>query len=262
MRSLEQELRPADAESLPLTPEALKGEVEKIDTKIEDELRTLNESRAKFAMPPLDTSVEVERLREQRNKLASDYEAQTGQRLEKGAEQEKSPTPQAEIAKETEVEQQERARLEKKLANVEESFTRLSRILQRRESERLSPLLEAGGISAVSFGARSLSESVKTGTVDYENIAQSLGAIRRGLEDFGQQRQFGAVREDGDSLRAVTASLQDAADNLERLRASLAESNDPQANEAAALIGSVRNVLEDAYYVTSRRRQLFSEYSR
>ena len=240
--------------------ESIKTEVKEVDSKIASELATINERRAKFAMPPLDTTVEVEQLRSRREQLKSTYEKEAGVPLEEekaGQEQKDAGS----VMDRVEAAKQEIYRLQKELTNVEESFSRLSSIFRRREGNQLSPLLERGDVSNISFGARSLAEAVKAGGVDYGGISQALGSIRRGLENFGQYRQSGAVREDEDSLGAISASLRETSDAMQRLRGILVESKTPEAQEAAASIGPLSKTLEEVWHQTAKRRELLSRYS-
>ncbi len=246
--------------------EDIKSEVKEVDSKIESELAHINEIRARFAMPPLDTTSEVEQLRSKREQLRSVYEKEAGVPLEeeKIAQEQKETEAvmnRVETAKQEETEKQERYRLQKELSNIEESFSRLSSIFGRREGNQLSPLLERGDVSNISFGARSLAEAAKAGSVDYGGIAQALGSIRRGLENFGQYRNAGPMREDGDSLGAISVSLQETNDAMQRLRGILAESKTSEAQEAAASIGPLSKTLEEVWHQTAKRREMLSQYS-
>lgn len=234
------------------TEHDVKAWIEHLDSRITVEREKLRAIRSQLSLPELDddklSSTVIRELQYERDQLAGTTAPQTRERsstlpVEQGlARDEGMDSPDVRRA----------------LSDVAQNVGSLANIFRKRGESGLYPLLDREDVSRLSTGARSLDGM--QGRKDYAEITAALSSMRRGLEKFGTYRSF-RVNEDRDSLGAIYAYAQQAAESTRALQRALSEGGQKGADEAARAASQLSNAIEDIQLSTRRRAQRMDEYS-
>ncbi|MAG12223.1 hypothetical protein CL630_00210 [bacterium] len=157
-------------------------------------------------------------------------------------------------------EKQERNKIKIELQNIEHGLLRLSSAFRKREQDNLATLFREEDYSKISFAARSLSETVQNDRIDYEGITRLLRTIHKAFESYGTYTARGPVREDIDSLSAVSHFLRQTGNDMGRLRHVFIEKDVKEAKDTVSTINALNKKLEEVWLLTVRRKKHISEY--
>lgn len=247
------------AEQPPQATRNFETEIQDVETRMRNELEGLNAAREKLGMPPDDNSVALAHLREKHAGLVAERDKTQDVKTLPDQKEDEPPSLQ-ENSKEQEDARALNFRLEKDLTQIGDDISRFGITLQRRENDRLTPLLDTREVSSMLASARSLGDSVRLGRVDFEQLSTALRGVSRGLENFGQYRSAGGVHEDADNLKRLANSARSAAEELYRTQKTLTRSEEKGAAEAASAAGRLASNMEKIWATTARRLDLLSQY--
>lgn len=232
-------------------PQNFDAEINDIDAKIQTESEGLKVAHGNLGISSGEDSAALRELKSKREKVITERDSLQNQDV--------SPEANGDVKKEQR-EQELQKRLQKNIEQAGDELSRFGRALQRREDDQLTPLLERDEMSGALTSVRSIKNSVDLGKVDFEQLGTALRGVSRGLENYGQYRSRGPVREDEGNLRMITSFARSASEELYRTQKTLLQSTNENAVVVAGPAGNLAKKMEEIWLTTARRLDALSRY--
>ena len=164
------------------------------------------------------------------------------------------------IEQKEEISEEMRILINKNLESLSNSLDRLSRILKRREEDRLNEFYPQDLGGKIRFFANAISEGKILSSQDLGRVEKILKDLDISISEYGKINPRGGLKEDPENLRHLGSIFREISENMRSFRSHLNNTEKPELERLIGVVSKLGFDFEEAMKITGRRFQATSRY--